>query len=78
MDNDLLHSSVHSPADRIEERTNFALSYARLYLAESYDERDDTYAAANTFDISCSGGGSRYLLSTITVSILATFDVVCC
>ena len=57
MDNALMHASGHSPKDKIEERINFALSHARLYLAESDDERDDKSAAANTFDISCGGGG---------------------
>ena len=38
MDNDLLHAPGHSLADKIEDRINFALSYARLYLAESYYE----------------------------------------
>ena len=37
MDNDLLHASGHSPADKIEERVTFALSHARLYLFESDD-----------------------------------------
>ena len=58
MDNDLLHVSGHSPADKIEERITFALIHARLYLSESDDERDEKSAAANTFDISCGGGGS--------------------
>ena len=34
MYNDLLHTSGHSPADKIEERINFAFIHARLYLAE--------------------------------------------
>ena len=51
MDNNLLHSSGHSPEDKIEEQINFALSHARSYLFESYDERDSNYAAANTFNI---------------------------
>ena len=37
----LLHSSRHSPADKIEERNTFALIHARLYLAESDYEQDD-------------------------------------
>ena len=67
MDNALLHVSGHSSADKIEERITFALSHARLYLAESDDERDDNSAAANTFDISCVGGGSSSSLSAIAV-----------
>ena len=59
MDNALLHTSGHYPADKIEERSTFSLIHARLYLAESDDERDDKSAAANTFDIYCGGGGSR-------------------
>ena len=62
MDNALLHESGHYPEDKIEEQINFALRHTRLYLAESDDERDDKSAAANTFDISCVGGGSRSLL----------------
>ena len=61
MDNNLLHASGHSPADKIEEWNNFTLSHARLYLAESDDEQDDKCAAAKTFDISCGGGGSSSL-----------------
>ena len=38
MDNALLHASVHYPVDKIKERINFALSHARLYLAESDDD----------------------------------------
>ena len=45
MDNALLHASGHSPEDRTEERINFALSYAHLYLAESDDEQDNKSAA---------------------------------
>ena len=62
MSNALLLASVHSTADKIEERITFALSHAGLYLSESDDERDGNYAAAKTFDISCGGGRSRYLL----------------
>ena len=40
---------------KIEERINFALIHARLYLSELYDEQDEKSAAANTFDISCGG-----------------------
>ena len=73
MDNALLHASGHSPADRKEERINFALSYAHLYLAESDDEQDNKSAAEKKIDISCGGGGSSSLLSAITVSVLATY-----
>ena len=38
MDNFLMHASGHFPEDKIEERINFALSHARLYIAESDDE----------------------------------------
>ena len=58
MDNALLHASGHSLADKIEERINFDLSHARLYLAQSDDEQDDKSADENTFDISCGGGVS--------------------
>ena len=50
MDNDLLHAPVYSPAYKIEERINFALSHAYLYLAASDNERYDKSAAANKFD----------------------------
>ena len=60
MDNDLLHASWIYPEDKMEERIPFALFHAHLYLTESYDDWDDKYASANTFDISCGGGGSRY------------------
>ena len=59
MYNSLLHASRHSPADKIEERINFALSYARLYLFESDDGWEKKSAAVNTFDISCGGGRYR-------------------
>ena len=49
MDNDLLHASIHSPSDKIEERITFALRHARLYLFEPDDEQDDKSDAANTF-----------------------------
>ena len=58
MDNDLLHASGHSPADKIEERITFALSHACLYLAESDYEQNDKYSAANTLYTTCGGGGS--------------------
>ena len=45
MCNALLHVSGHYPADKIEERITFALIHACLYLAESYDERDDKSAS---------------------------------
>ena len=78
MDNSLLHASVHSPADKIEERVTFALSHARLYLSESDDEQDDKSAAANIVNISCGSGRSSSSLSSITVSVSSTSDVVCC
>ena len=62
MDNDLLHESVNSPADKIEERITIALIHARLYLFESDDELDDKSSTAETFDISCDGEESRSLL----------------
>ena len=72
MDNALLHASGHPPEDKTEERINFALSHARLYLAESDDEQDNNYAAAKKIDISCGDGGSISSLSAITVSVSAT------
>ena len=78
MNNYLLHASGHYPADKIEERINFALSHARLYLAESDYERDDKSAIANTFDISCVSGVSSSSLSAINFSILDTLTVVFC
>ena len=78
MDNDLLHASIHYPADKIEERITLSLRHARLYSAESNDERDDKSAAAKKFDRSCGDGGSSSSLSAITVSVLATSDVVRC
>ena len=78
MYNALLYASGHSPEDKIEERILFALIHAYLYLAESDDERDDKSVAANTFNISCDGGGYRYSLSAITVSVSATSEVICC
>ena len=58
IDNSLLYASEHSPADKIEERINFFLRHARLYLAESDDECYNKSAATNTFDIFCGGGVS--------------------
>ena len=52
MENALLHASGHSPADKINERINFALSHAGLYLAESDDEQDKKSVATNTLYIS--------------------------
>ena len=52
-----MHTSGHSPADKIKERITFALSHTSLYLSESDGEQDDNSVAANTFDISCCGGG---------------------
>ena len=69
MDNFLLHASGHYPADKKEERITFTLSHARLYLAGSYDERDNKSATSNTFDRSYGGGGSSSSLSAITVSV---------
>ena len=57
MDNYPLNASGKSPAYKIEERINFALRHARLYLAESYYEKDDKSAAAEKIDISCGGRG---------------------
>ena len=54
------------------------MCHARLYLAEPYDEQDDNSTSANTFDIFCVGGGSSSSLSDITVSVLATSDLVFC
>ena len=62
MYNYLLHASGHFQAEKIEERITFALSHAHLYLAESDDYGDNKSTAANTFDISCGGEGSRYSL----------------
>ena len=78
MDKDLLHVYEHPPTDKIEERINSSLSHVSLYLAESDDERDNNYSAANTFDISCGGGGSSSSLSDTTVSVSATSIVVLC
>ena len=78
MDNALLHASGHPPADKTEEQINFALSHAHLYLDESDYERDSKSASENTFDISCCGGVSSSSLSSITVYVSATSDVVCC
>ena len=78
MDNAILHASVNSPAEKIEEQINFALSHACLILPESDYEQDDKSSAANTFDISFGGGGYRASFSAITVSVLDTSDVVRC
>ena len=78
MDNYLPRASGLYPEDKIEERIPFALCHARLYLTVSYDDLDDKSAAANTFDISCDGGVSISSLPDITVSVLATSDVVGC
>ena len=58
MYNTLLRVSIHSSADKIKYQINFALSHARLYLAELDDEQDDKSVIENTFDISCDSGGS--------------------
>ena len=73
-----MHASGHSSTDKIEERITLVLSHVCLYLSESDDERDNKSAAANTFNISCGGGGYRSSLSDITVSVSDTYDVVCC
>ena len=78
MDNFLLHASGHYPADKKEERITFTLSHARLYLAGSYDERDNKSASANTLYISCGDGGYSSSLSAITVSVLANSNIVRC
>ena len=78
MENSLLCASGLYSEDKIEERIPFALCHARLYLTLLYDDWDDKSAAANTFDISCSGGVSISSLPFITVSVLATSDVVGC
>ena len=78
MDNALLHAPGNSPADKIEEQITFALIHARLYLAESDYEWDWKSATANTFVISCGCEGYRSSLKTITVSVVATYDVVGC
>ena len=78
MDNDLLNASGNVSADKIEEWIVFALIHVHLYLAESDDEQYNKSAAVNTFNISCGGAGSSSSLSAITVSVSATYDVVCC
>ena len=78
MYNSLLHAFRHSSADKIEDWITFALIRARLYLAESDNERDNKSAAVNTFDISCGDGGYSSSLSSISVSVFATYGVVCC
>ena len=54
-----MHASRNFPADKIEDLITFAFSHARLYLFESDDERDNNYAAAKHFDVSCGDGRSR-------------------
>ena len=78
MDNALLCASGIYPEDKIEKQIPFALWHARLYLNVSYDYWDDKSATANTFNISCGGGVSISSLPAITVSVLATYDVVVC
>ena len=63
---------------KFEKRITFALSHARLYLAESYDEKIDNSDAANALYISCGGGGSSSSLSAITVSVSVTSDLFRC
>ena len=77
MDNYPLNASGHPQIDKIEEKNSFSLIHAHLYLAESDDEQDEKYTAANKFDISCGGVGSISSLSAITVSVSSTSDVVC-
>ena len=72
IDHYLMNAFRHSPANKIEEYINFALSHVCLYLAESDDEQDYNSADANTFDISCGDGGYSSSLSSIDVSISAT------
>ena len=78
MDNAIPHVYLHSPEDKIEERITYDLSHAHLYLAEYDDEQADKSATENTLYISCGGGGFSSSLSSITVSVSATFDVVRC
>ena len=78
MYNDLLYSYGNSPADKIEKLITFALSHARLYLAESDDELYDKSAAGKTFNISCGDGVSSSSLSAIAVSLSATYDLIRC
>ena len=68
----------HSLLDKIEKRITFALSHARLYLSESYDERYEKSTAANIFYISCGDVVSSSSISAITVSVLATSAVFRC
>ena len=42
-----MHAYGHSQANKIEERINFAVRHAHVYIAESDDEQDDKSAAAN-------------------------------
>ena len=78
MDNALLYASRNCSANKIEKRITLDLSHARLYLAESDDERYDKSTGANTFDIFCGGGGSSSSLSATTLYVLANSNVVCC
>ena len=78
MDNSLPHASGHSPADKIEEQVTFSLIHARIYLAESDDEQDNSSPAANILYISCGGGGYSSSLSSITVYVSSTSNIVCC
>ena len=73
-----MHACENPPENKIEERTTFALSHARLYLSESYYERDNRSDSANTFYTYCGSGGFSSSLSAITVSVLATYHVGCC
>ena len=76
MDNVQLHAYGISPEDKIEERITLVLCHEHLYLAGSDDEWYNKSTAADTFDISCGGEGSRFSLSAITVSVFASSNVV--
>ena len=78
MDNYVLNASVIFPSDNIEHRITFAVVHARLYSAESDDERDNKSAAENKFDRSCGDGGYSSSLSSIFVSVSDNSDVVRC
>ena len=78
MDNDIIHASGNYQEYNIEYRITFALVHARLYSAESDDERDNKSAAEKKFDRSCGDGGYSSSLSSIFVSVSDTSDVVRC
>ena len=58
MYNVLLNASGNYREDKIEDWITFALRYAHLYSAESYDKQDNKSDAVDTFDRSCVDGGS--------------------